>query len=232
MNNYINGTSALKIVEFPKKVEQLKKERKTINYKVGEKQEVYPFKSKEDLNAMHNYFVEKGHYRDDLMFILGINVGLRAGDLLALKWSQILREDRTINDGITVKEEKTGKFRTFYLNDSCKNAIESYYKMIISESFEMDSYVFASQKGKHIQTRPACNIIKTAAKAVGIEYNVGTHSLRKTFGYHQLKAHTDDALFLCELQEMFGHSSPKITLRYCGLEGEKIQKYYNDVNLL
>ena len=54
MNNYINGTSALKIVEFPKKVEQPKKERKTSNYKVGEKQEVYPFKSKEDLNAMHN----------------------------------------------------------------------------------------------------------------------------------------------------------------------------------
>ena len=56
--------------------------------------------------------------------------------------------------------------------------------------------------------------------------------MRKTFGYWQLKAHKDDALFLCHLQEMFNHSSPQITLRYCGLAEEEMEQYYIDVNLL
>lgn len=237
MNGYINGTSALKsekVIEFPKisVVEKETTNEKKGNYKVGEKQEVYPIRKEEELQAMHNYFVAGKHYRDDLMFILGINVGLRAGDLLALKWNQVFNESGEVVDGVTVKEEKTDKFRTFYLNSSCKNAIISYFDGLKKKP-EMDEYIFKSRKGgSHIEVRPAGLILKKAAATVGITYNIGTHSMRKTFGYWQLKAHADDAIFLCELQEMFNHSSPKITLRYCGLEAEKMYQYYNDVNLL
>lgn len=247
MNEYVHGTSAYKdtnkIIAFP----NAKKEEMEIidipksndnykaNYKVGEKQEVYPFRTKEDLELMHNYFIEHKHYRDDLMFVIGINVGLRAGDLLALTWKQILEFDGdsfNVVDCITIKEEKTDKFRTFYLNNSCKKAIAEYY-CGLKKKPEIDEYIFKSRKGdSHIEVRPAGLILKKAALAVGIKYNVGTHSMRKTFGYWQLKAHQGDAIFLCELQEMFNHSSPKITLRYCGLEAEKMKQYYNDVNLL
>lgn len=206
------------------------------NYKVGEKQEVYPFKKTEDLLAMKNYFQSHNYDRDLLMFVLGINIGLRASDLLKLKWEELLDGDGNITDGITVqmdgitvKEDKTDKFRTFYLNDSCKNAIQSYLE---NHTVSLSDFVFVSKKGGTIEVRSANKILKTAAKACGIKFNVGTHSMRKTFGYHQLKAHADDAMFLCQLQQMFGHSSPQITLRYCGLEGEQISEYYRDVNLL
>ena len=59
---------------------------------------------------MYNHFVEKKQYRNALMFVIGINVGLRASDLLELKWSQIFDEDGSIANGITVKEDKTEKF--------------------------------------------------------------------------------------------------------------------------
>lgn len=233
MKTYTNGSSALKtekskLVLFPVK-EERDPEKKKGNYKVGEKQEVYPFKTSEDLNAMHSYFLEHNQRRNDLLFIVGINVGLRAGDLLSLKWESVLNESEQIVDGITIKEEKTGKFRTFYFNTSCKNALLSYWQNTKSDK---SSFIFTSQKGGNIDVRSACKILKTAAKACNIKYNVGTHSLRKTFGYHQLKAHQNDALFLCQLQKMFGHSSPEITLRYCGLENEQLQQYYEDVNLL
>lgn len=272
MEGYINGTSAVKIIQFPKKEENIKvvepQPEKKGNYKVGEKQEVYPFRKEEDLQKMHNYFVEHKQYRDDLMFVVGVNVGLRAGDLLSLKWGQVFDDNGEIVNGITIKEEKTGKFRTFYLNNACKNAIIGYYDILMCEyetkiaKYEKkrksyrsisnsymeltekienlqsecenirDEYIFKSNKGGYVDVRPAGLILKKAAKAVGIKYNVGTHSMRKTFGYWQLQAHADDAIFLCELQEMFNHSSPKITLRYCGLESEKMEGYYNDVNLL
>jgi len=229
----MNESSALKIetskvVQFHVR-EKEQPEKKKGNYKVGEKQEVYPFKTSEDLNAMHSYFLEHNQSRNDLLFVVGINIGLRAGDLLSLKWESILNEDDSIVDSVTVKEEKTEKFRTFYFNASCKKALLSYY---MEKSPKRESFLFGSQKGGNLNVRSTCKILKTAAKAVGIKYNVGTHSLRKTFGYHQLKAHKNDAMFLCQLQKMFGHSSPEITLRYCGLENEQLQKYYEDVNLL
>ena len=235
MGYNFNGTAALKsekkIVPFVCKTADTdtKESQKKGNYKVGEKQEVYPFRSEEDLNAMHSYFVEHKQDRNDLMFIVGVNVGLRAGDLLSLRWDMVIEENGNVVAGVTVREEKTNKYRTFYFNDSCKRALLSYYE---SHHPERESYVFASQKGNNLNVRSACKILKTAAKSCGIKYNVGTHSLRKTFGYHQLKAHQDDAMFLCQLQKMFGHSSPEITLRYCGLESEKLQQYYNDINLL
>lgn len=232
MQNYFDGTAALqqdnKIIPFVSKEKTATSDKKG-NYKVGEKQEVYPFKSKEDLNAMHNYFISNNQPRNDMMFIVGINVGLRAGDLLSLRWDMVIGEDGEVVDGVTVREEKTNKYRTFYFNASCKNVLGSYYK---EKRPDLHSYIFKSQKGDFLSVRSACKILKTAAKGCGIKYNVGTHSLRKTFGYHQLKAHQSDALFLCQLQKMFGHSSPEITLRYCGLEGEQLQQYYNDINLL
>lgn len=228
----INGTSALKnsdkVVQFRTVETKPATGEKKGNYKVGEKQEVFPFRSAEDLNAMHSYFMEHNQERNNMLFIVGINVGLRAGDLLSLKWENVI-DDNDIVDGLTVREEKTDKYRTFYFNDSCKSVLLSYYRKY---SPSLSTYIFGSKKGGSLDVKSAGKIIKTAAKACGIKYNVGTHSLRKTFGYHQIKAHQSDAMFLCQLQEMFGHSSPQITLRYCGLETEKLKQYYNDINLL
>lgn len=240
MITYINGTSALKeenkkIIHFTvKHVEEQPKKKG--NYKEGEEQRVYPFKTEEDLQKMHNYFVEKKMWRNDLLFVVGVNVGLRAGDLLKLTWGQVFPDNYSeVANAIRIKEEKTGKWRTFYLNESCKKAILKYFKQYIrnGEIPGRDEYIFKSRKGNgHLEVRPAGNILKKAAKEVGITFNVGTHSLRKTFGYWQLKAHQDDAMFLCHLQEMFNHATPKVTLRYCGLEDENMEQYYNDVNIL
>lgn len=152
MEGYIiDGTSAriinfptvektLEVVEKPEKKGNYKK-----NYKVGEKQEVYPFRTQEDLELMYNHFVEKKQYRNALMFVIGINVGLRASDLLELKWSQIFDEDGSIANGITVKEDKTEKFRTFYLNESCKTAIIEYYNGLKKKPAK-NEYVFVVEK--------------------------------------------------------------------------------------
>lgn len=288
------GTSALaddgsKIVQFPHGGEKVNTV-KPHNYNVGEKQEVYPFKKVEDIASMRAYFSGRSEWRNELLFVLGINIGLRASDLLKLTWNQLMDDDGVITDGITVREKKTRKFRTFYLNSSARTAIKDFFlrmverniefvrnmnrggKMNLSDANEIvgllsertlqsaqeatakyldfvESGRFVTPKGTKgkyytfeylfssgkvdapLEVRSAEKILKTAAKEIGIKFNVGTHSLRKTFGYHQLKAHNDNATFLCELQEMFGHSSPQITLRYCGLGGEKICQYYNDINL-
>ncbi|RAP14991.1 hypothetical protein HS9_00315 [Bacillus velezensis] len=43
--------------------------------------------------------------------------------------------------------------------------------------------------------------------------DIGTHMLRKTFGYHFYKQTKDVAM----LQEIFNHSDQRTTLRYIGI---------------
>ncbi|WP_342668518.1 tyrosine-type recombinase/integrase [Cytobacillus solani] len=42
---------------------------------------------------------------------------------------------------------------------------------------------------------------------------IGTHTLRKTFGYHFYQKYKDVAV----LQQIFNHSSPAVTMRYIGI---------------
>lgn len=63
-----------------------------------------------------------------------------------------------------------------------------------------------------------------ACKKVGLEERIGTHSMRKTFGYHHYQQFKDIAL----LQKIFNHSSQLITLRYIGIDQEQIDYTYNN----
>lgn len=65
-------------------------------------------------------------------------------------------------------------------------------------------------------------MLRDACKAVGLEEKIGTHSMRKTFGYHHYKKYKNIAL----LQKIFNHSSPQITLRYIGVEQDEIDDSY------
>ncbi len=89
--------------------------------------------------------------------------------------------------------------------------------------------VFKSREGvnKLISRSTAYKILNKVASAVGLEENIGTHTLRKTFGYHFYKQTKDVAL----LQEILNHSSPKITLRYIGLNQDQMDKAMKDFRI-
>ncbi len=209
------------------------KEFKKKNYKKDEPQEVFPFKNKDDIEKIKDYFLKKKQDRNYLLFVFGINFGLRCGDLLKLKWNMILDENYKIKEAMVLREEKTEKFRTLFINNSVRNGI-SYY--INKKGYpELGEYIFQSQKtdneGK-LEVRSIHFILKSAAKAVGIKFNVGTHSMRKTWGYWQYTTHIDDdPQFIYKLQEMLNHSSPSTTLSYIGMTREMNKHYYNDVDL-
>jgi site-specific recombinase XerD len=90
-------------------------------------------------------------------------------------------------------------------------------------------YLFASQKGKirPISRVHAWFVLNKAARAVGIEGRIGTHTLRKTFGYYAYKQGTDITL----LQQLFNHAAPSITLRYIGITQDDIDQVYIKMNL-
>lgn len=195
--------------------------------------EVNPIKDVETIKEVKRLMIEDGKYRDLLMFTLGINAGLRISDILKIKWRDIIVKNRyvKIRDEVIIKEKKTGKTKLFPLNRSIKESINILLKKDPLES--LDDYVFISRKrapdgAKRPMGRVAAwQAINKYCKKAGISQNVGTHTLRKTFGYHQYKNGTDIAM----LQKMLNHSSPQVTLRYIGIEREELNERYKAVEL-
>lgn len=186
--------------------------------------EVEPIKSTKDINKIKQYLYGKQNKRDYCIFVVGINVGLRAGDLLSLKIGDVTDGERIFDD-VTVKEQKTGKTKTFVLNKSSKEAIQIYLKS--KKFYNLDDYLFSSRKGGSLGVRPLHHIIKTTLRDLGIKGNYGTHTLRKTMAYHRYINNVP----LETLQKMLNHSSSAITLRYIGITQKVITDCYNAINL-
>lgn len=163
---------------------------------------VQPIRNKCDIEAMKRVLLKRC-YRDYFMFVLGINIGLRISDLLALRVSDV--RDRT---HIVITEMKTGKVKRFKINKELRKTINVYIK-----NLDGDDFLFKSRRGnQHIKRVQAWKILNAAAEEVGLS-EIGTHTLRKTFGYHFYQKYKDVAV----LQEIFNHSSPAVTMRYIGI---------------
>jgi site-specific recombinase XerD len=179
---------------------------------------VEPIRSKKQMEAMKKY-LRGQQVRDYLLLVLGINSGLRISDLLKLEVEDVYQKDR-----ICIREQKTGKLKDFPLSDTCKKAIHDYVKTTGRTS----GVLFASRKGgKPISRVQAYRILNQAAEHVGITENIGTHTLRKSFGYHAYQAGID----ITRIQKLLNHSSPGVTLTYIGITKEELDGIYIRLNL-
>ena len=143
-----------------------------------------------------------------MLFTAGINTGLRISDLLKLKVSDVKNQDHVV-----IKEQKTGKAKRFLINGCFKKHIEPYIRTMSDYD-----YLFSSRKGYNepITRTQAYRIINAACRKTGIKDSIGTHTLRKTFGYHHYQQFKDVAV----LQDILNHSAPSVTLRYIGINDD------------
>ncbi|SPF53465.1 putative integrase/recombinase YoeC [Candidatus Desulfosporosinus infrequens] len=183
---------------------------------------VEPIRDRKKIEAIKK-ILRGSNLRDYVLFTLGINFGLRVSDLLNLKVSDVLDEKGRVRDRITVREKKTGKTKTFPFSDIVIKALKEYLVDTLSERA-----LFPSRKGGGPITRQqAYRIINDAAKMVGIKGKIGTHTLRKTFGYHAYMSGVD----VTRIQSLLNHSSPKETLRYIGITQDELDDVYLNLNL-
>ena len=219
-------------------IEKLLSKKKPNNCKTGERQTVYPIKTHKDIIAMANWLYEHKDNKYVLAFTLGINLGLRANELLDLKMNQVFSPDGSVrliedeedtSDGIDIYQSKTKKHRTVFLNAACKDALEWAFP-IKGAYLHSEGYLFPSREGGAIQVGTFRKVLKEAAAACGLKQNIGTHTCRKTWGWHQYKYNSEKAnLDITMLQRAFGHSSPEVTLRYLGITDEEDKALYKNM---
>jgi integrase len=145
-----------------------------------------------------------------LLLILGMYLGLRISDLVKLRVSDIRGRDV-----IAVREQKTGKASQLPIAGKLKRVCRQRLAGLPG-----DAFIFQSRQkdpdgnAKPISRKTAWNDIQDMAGLARLDYSLGCHSLRKTFGYHYYKQ-TGDIAFL---MIWFNHSSADVTKRYIGID--------------
>lgn len=153
---------------------------------------------------------------------IGINLALRISDLLSVKFEHIQ------NGRLLIKESKTGKSASIVLNDKAASIVTK-----IRSEYPNHTYLFQSFKNPASKGRPAKPLTRRAVTyafaQVGEELSLrlGTHSMRKTRGYHLYKQTGD----IGRVMKMLRHSSEAMTLRYIGITQDDVDRDFQTLQI-
>lgn len=214
--------------------------REKVHIEIANEHTSEPIKSLDDINRISKYLIDNGRYRDNMLFIVGINFGLRVSDLLQLRFTQLIDDSFSFKTTFPILEKKTKNTRKVKRNRyiSINNAVMDAVTLYLQHTeCRLDDYMFKSESNRGSnQNKPMSRmsvdrILKEIADTLSLENKMATHSLRKTFAYHQMVMSNNDPRKLLLLQKMFGHSSAAQTLDYIGITGEEIEEAYMKLNL-
>lgn len=181
---------------------------------------VQPFRDLNDIEKMKKALNQgQNGKRNILLFIMGINLNLRISDLLTLTVADVKNQTH-----IEIVEQKTGKPRLTFINETIQNLIKPFIK-----GKKPTDYLFSSRQGKNVPlTRQMVEYtLSKAAVECGITYRVGCHSMRKTWGYHAWKS----GVHLAVIQTAFNHSKLETTYKYLGITQDELDKAFGGLSL-
>lgn len=164
--------------------------------------EVQPIRDPRKISAILRYLQLQSD-RNFMLFFTGIHTGLRISDLLRLRVRDVKGRRH-----LDIKLKKTGKRVQILIHSDLHEKLREY-----TETKDPRVFLFRSSRGGHepLSRSGAYKILNKAARAVGLR-SIGTHSLRKTFGYFYHKKHGQ----IGRLMIILGHKDQAHTLRYIG----------------
>lgn len=201
-----------------------------------------PIKSLDDIAKISLFLTENHRWRDNMLFIVGINFGLRFSDLRMLRFGNLINPNFTFKETFAVFEKKTRntrkrrKNRYITINNAVMEAVTLYLEN--TPNVCLSDYLFKSESNnrtlftdKPISLQAANYLFAKLADDLQLTFHFSTHTLRKTFCYHQMVMSNNDHRKLLLLQKMMNHSSPAQTLDYIGITSEEIEAAYKELNL-
>lgn len=172
---------------------------------------VKPLKSNQEINrlleAIETMTFAK---RNRFLFLLGINTGLQASDIVRLHVSDIIYSSAPI-----VFEETTNRPRQLHL-ESVQAQIKRY-----TQGMSPHYWLFPSRKKNkdgfvdHLKVRAVYQMFQVLSKETN-RTDLGTQTMRKTYGYFYYLRTKD----LTGLQRQFNQSTASYTLKYIDWQAE------------
>jgi integrase len=192
---------------------------------------VEPIRDRKKIAQIKNLLRGEGRQRDLLLFTVGINSALRVSDLLKLQIGDFMDKQGKIRSGFWIREEKRNKRHEVTINDSIKEAFQEYLVAYPAISNSLDHYLFFNTRTGDftdpIKRGQAWKFVAGICDAAGLRGNYGTHTLRKTWGYHARLSGVDLALIMHTLN----HNSLAYTKRYIGITDDELADVARRLNL-
>ena len=184
------------------------------------------------LESLYMYLYKNDQYKLSLFVCIAMYTGLRVGDILSLKWSDIQKRD------IEIYERKTKKYRKIRINENLQAHISKTYLELSNSNLRSlriqgdTEFAFTNKYRNSTISRQYINQrLKHYAKKLRIkDVNISTHSLRKSFGRRVWENNNHDDRSLIILSEMFNHSNIAITRRYLGIRQSEIFDVYESLD--
>jgi integrase len=194
---------------------------------------VEPIRDRKKIAQIKNQLEGADRYRDLLLFVVGINSALRISDLLTLHVGQVVDDNGEMRQTFAIKEEKRGKRNVVTINVSIQEALRKYQAAYPGIVKDPNHYLFFSTKRAGYDfTRPitrerAWQLVSEMCHSVGLSGNYGTHTLRKTWGYHARR----NGIPMEIIMEKLNHTSFAFTKRYLGITDDELKEAAEGLNL-
>ena len=130
---------------------------------------VEPIRLESQIKMIKGNLFRLKNKRDFLLFVFGINSGLRISDLLSLKLGDIKDSRGDLKDDLEITESKTGKVRKVYFNKQIREALKYFLEK--TDIFDLDRYLFTKEKSlenKPITRVRAYQLINKWCKDIGL----------------------------------------------------------------
>lgn len=187
---------------------------------------VRPIKKLSEIAKMKNYWLSNPNLkmgrRNWTLFKLGIVTGLRASDLVRLKWYQVFDDNGSPRTYIyDEKDKKTGKVNHFLYIRQAHDDLLLYKNWLSTKRTTHPPFLFPKIHNfkNHIVVHTLYFIMRNVGNNIGLKH-IGTHSIRKTFGYIAYKETHD----LTYVMKRLNQSNPDVTLRYIGIDRESMEQ--------
>lgn len=213
---------AISMVQLKRMIQMTSKQKTTYD--------VQPIRDKEVLKDFKWSLKTHCGERDYILFLIGINTGLRVSDIVKLKVSELKKKKV-----LKVVEKKTSKVREINLANIYEE-VQQYIKTLpvdlewLFPSRQGTNHISASQyyrrlekAGEHVDILIKDDVTGELIERVPLE-GIGTHTMRKTFGYHYYQGTKD----IATLMEIFNHTSEAVTKKYIGIRQEEINNSLKD----
>jgi integrase len=156
-----------------------------------------------------------GH-RDSTAILLAYRHGLRASELVALRWDDI---DLTTGR-LHVRRAKDGTPSVHPITGKEMRALRKLQR----ETTTPSPYVFVSERGAPLSVAGYQRMIARAGEAAGFAFLIHSHMLRHSCGYKL----ANDGQDTRAIQHYLGHRSIASTVRYTALAHDRFKGFWKD----
>ena len=192
---------------------------------------VEPIRDRKKIAQIKNLLRGQGRIRELLLFTVGVNTALCISDLLQLQIGKFLDDQGRYKHRFWIHEQKRNKRQEVVINQSIQEALKEYLEVYPGVAENSGHFVFFNTKTngyfEPIKRGQAWKFIVSICHEVGLLGNFGTHSLRKTWGYHARMQGVDLALIMHKLN----HDSIAYTKRYLGITDDELEAVAQRLNL-